>query len=141
MSVCLDAFAVLTWLQNEDGAVTVEGYLTKAVENQDFSCFISLINLGEVFYRLARVPGPAAADRFWEEVRGKILPIRPIDATRRRVREAAVLKSRYPIAFADAFAAQLAMEFDVPLITGDPEIRAVEAEEKLRVLWLPTSAG
>lgn len=33
------------------------------------------------------------------------------------------------------------MEFDVPLITGDPEIRAVEAEKKLRVLWLPTSAG
>jgi ribonuclease VapC len=51
--------------------------------------------------------------------------------------EASRLKARYPIAYADAFAIQLAREMDVPLVTGDPEIRALEKEGLLQVIWLP----
>jgi len=39
---------------------------------------------------------------------------------------AAILKSRYPIAYADAFAAALAQKWNCPLVTGDPEFRSVK---------------
>jgi hypothetical protein len=47
------------------------------------------------------------------------------------------LKARFPIALADAFAVQVAREKDVPLVTGDPEIRAVERAGEVRVEWIP----
>lgn len=65
------------------------------------------------------------------------LPIQPVEATRRRVREASGLKARYAIAFADAFAIQLAIERRLPLLTGDPEIETVERSEPLEIHWLP----
>lgn len=36
MSVCLDAFALLAWLQDEAGAAEVESYLVRAAEEEDF---------------------------------------------------------------------------------------------------------
>ena len=51
MSVCLDAIALLAWLQDELGAGDVENYLSRAEKEEEFSCYLSTINLGEVFYR------------------------------------------------------------------------------------------
>ena len=50
--------------------------------------------------------------------------------------KAARLKARFPIALADAFAVQVAREKDVVLVTGDPEIRAVEKAGEVRVTWI-----
>lgn len=63
--------------------------------------------------------------------------MQPVEATRRRVRASAALKARYAIAFADAFAIQLALERGLTLLTGDPEMEAVEREEPVEILWLP----
>ena len=41
MSVCLDAFALLAWLQDEPGAEEVESYLGRAAEDSDFRCYLS----------------------------------------------------------------------------------------------------
>jgi predicted nucleic acid-binding protein len=41
------------------------------------------------------------------------------------IRNAALLKGRYPIAYADAFAAALAQKYRCPLVTGDPELRSI----------------
>lgn len=135
MSVCLDAFALLTWLQNEPGADLVDEFLNRATTDSNFRCFISWINLGEVYYRLYRVRGPGEADAFWLDAR-RMLPFSIIGVTSRRILEAARLKARYPIAFADAFAVQLARELRLPLVTGDPEIRRLEKEGLLQVIWL-----
>ncbi|HEX2164739.1 MAG TPA: PIN domain-containing protein [Thermoanaerobaculia bacterium] len=119
-------------MQNEPGAEVVEREFASGER-----CAISLINLGEVFYRLARVQGGQAAADFWDEALRGVVPLEPIEVTRRRVREAASLKARYAIAFADAFAIQLAIERGLPLLTGDPEMVAVERSEPLEILWLP----
>jgi predicted nucleic acid-binding protein len=50
------------------------------------------------------------------------------DATRRRVRRAAELKSKHLIAYADAFAVTAAVEFNATLLTGDSEIKPLEGE-------------
>ena len=52
------------------------------------------------------------------------------------VDEAADLKSRYPIAYANAFAAVPAMRLGVPLVTGDREFRRLEADGLLSLRWV-----
>lgn len=58
------------------------------------------------------------------------------DAARRRVRPAE-LRSKHPIAYADAFAVATAVEFNATLLAGDPEIELLEGEQNLKVEWLP----
>lgn len=41
------------------------------------------------------------------------------------------------MSYADAFAAQLAMELDGQLLTGDREFAPVEREGRFKILWLP----
>lgn len=137
MSVCFDAFALLTWLQEEPGADQVEEFLNQATGEEGFFCFVSIINLGEVYYRLHRARGAGEADAFWEDARQGRLPLSLVEPTPRRILQAARLKARYPIAFADTFAVQLAQEMQVPLATGDPEIHLLEREGLLQVIWLP----
>lgn len=138
MSVCLDAFALMAWLQNEPGASQVEGYLQQAHEQEEQKCFVSLINLGEVYYQLHRKRGAPRADGFWDEVLRGVIPLSVVEVTRKRVLESSRLRARFPIAIADAFAVQLALEMQTPLLTGDPEIEAPErSEPSLQVIWLP----
>lgn len=137
MSVCLDSFALIAWLQDEPAAAIVEGHLKKAADTGDFSCYVSIVNLGEVYYRIWRLRGAVAADAFWAQAVRGVLPVELVQATRSRVLKAAQLKARFPIALADAFAVQAAREMDVPLVTGDPEIKALEAAGEVHVGWLP----
>lgn len=138
MSVCLDSFALLCWLQDEPGAEVVEGYLATGSTKPDARPPISLMNLGEVFYRVARTRGSEAAEGFWSDVHRGVIPVRPVTLTRGRVLGAARLKSRHRIAYADAFAIELALDRSLPLLTGDPEMKAVEDREPLEIRWLPT---
>lgn len=133
----LDAFALLAWLGGEAGAAQVRGWLEEAAAGA-VRLFISVINLGEVYYRLVRLGRGAEAQALWREALRREIPILVVPATARRVREAAALKGRYPIAYADAFAAQLARELSLPLLTGDPDFRPLERDGSLSVLWLPT---
>jgi predicted nucleic acid-binding protein len=92
--------------------------------------------LGEVFYRLLRVRGHSDAEAFWDDVRQGSLPVTLVEPTRNRVREAARIKGRYPVAYGDAFAAQAAREKAVPLITGDPESKVLEGAGVISLIWL-----
>lgn len=133
---CLDAFAWLAWLQDEPGAAAVQQWLNEA-EATRAECVTSIINLGEAYYRLVRVGRRDEAESLWRmALRGR-LPVSVKDATRRRVRRAVELKSKHAIAYADAFAVATAIEFNAILLTGDPEIEALEGEQNLKVEWLP----
>lgn len=132
----LDAFAVLLWLRGEAGADEVRQWLEGASAGV-LRLFISVINLGEVYYRLVRLGKKADADAFWRDLMRRELPVTVVPATARRVREAAAIEGRHPIAYADAFAAQLALELGLPPLTGDPEFRELERGLALDVRWLP----
>ena len=67
----------------------------------------------------------------------RTLPVSGKEATQRRVRRAAELKTNHAIAYADAFAVATALEFHATLLTGDPEIKLLEGEQDLEVHWLP----
>lgn len=133
---CLDSFAWLAWLQDEPGAPAVQRCLDEA-ERGRAECVTSIINLGEVFYRLVRVDRREQAELLWRMALRGTLPVAVKDATRRRVRRAAELKANHAIAYADAFAVATALECGARLVTGDPELRPLEGKDDLEVQWLP----
>jgi predicted nucleic acid-binding protein len=113
MSVCLDSWAVLAWLDGEEPALSrVNGVI-------DLRPVISWINLVEVSYRLERDHGRDVADETLTMLRASLAPELPGTA---RMMEAARLKARASIALADCFAAATAAAHGLVLLTGDPEL-------------------
>lgn len=136
MRIVFDAFALMAWLHGESGALQVEEWLIKA-EHKDVDVFVSIVNLGEVYYRLQRIDQVEAAEEFLQDIRVRAIPIKAAPATNRRVWAAARLKAKYPIAYADGFAAALAQELHSPLLTGDPDFELLAKDGALQVVWLP----
>jgi predicted nucleic acid-binding protein len=52
----------------------------------------------------------------------------------KRLLEAAEIKAKHMVSYADAFGAALAQELRAKLVTGDPEFKKLEPE--LAVMWL-----
>jgi predicted nucleic acid-binding protein len=136
VTVCLDAYALIGWAQDEPFADAVESYLSQGRRGNGERCLMSALNLGEVYYRLARLRGPAVAGQLWEEARAGALGIAIVEATLPRVRAAASHKAQHAISYADAFAVATAVEHRAPLLTGDPEILALEGMPGLEVVAL-----
>ena len=113
MSACLDAWAVLAWLDGEEPALSRVNALipTRPV--------ISWVNLVEVYYRVERDHGRVAADETLTSLRAALSPDLPGTA---RMVDAARLKARARVALGDCFAVVTAAAHDLPLLTGDPEI-------------------
>jgi len=128
-----DAWAILAWIGDEAPAAEEVNRLLKKAEQGSVQVFISIINLGEVFYRLAR-NNPDLADRVRHELPAG--PVNVVSVTDDQVWHAASLKAEYAISYADAFAAGLAMEMGVELVTGDPDFKELEKEGKLKIEWL-----
>ena len=130
----LDSYALLAFLQGEPGAKEVEDLIAA----DDTEITISIINLGEVFYILAREFGEETAADF-EKTVFATPKIKVAVSPWERVRAAARLKALEGLSFADCFAASLAQELDAMLVTGDSEFAALEGKKLIRVLWLPTT--
>src|ERR1700733_5890066 len=63
----LDSWALIAWLQAEEPAASaVRDVLDRASRN-DMAASMCLINVGEVFYLIARRKGAAVAERFLAE--------------------------------------------------------------------------
>lgn len=138
MPIVFDAFALLAWLQGGAGAPEVRGWLAKA-EDRETDAFVSIVNLGEVYYRLRKLGEAEAAEEFLQDIRVRAIPIKVAPAINRRVLEAARLKAKYPIGYADGFAAALAQELRSPLLTGDHDFDLLAKDGTLQVVWLPAS--
>jgi uncharacterized protein len=127
----LDSWPVIEWISDRLPAADVVEALFLEAERGESRLFMSGVNMGEVYYYLAKRQTLAVAEE-WRES----LPSLPVTITAPNMEEiwsAALLKARYPISYADAFAAALAQKYDCPLITGDPEFRTVQG---LRLDWI-----
>jgi len=80
---------------------------------------MSWINVGEVYYIVARATGTREARRVVAELRRRVRLDLP---TEDRVLAAAAIKASHLLAYADAFALATAAAHDAVLWTGDPEI-------------------
>lgn len=120
----LDAWAVLALLQKEEPAASRVKRLLEDAEESNIELFISIINLGEVIYRIGKTKGENEAQETLDEIRRLSLTVVP--ATEEAVFAAVGFKMRYAISYADAFAVATAEDLDAVLVTGDPEIEQLE---------------
>ncbi|MBA3605379.1 MAG: PIN domain-containing protein [Actinomycetota bacterium] len=119
MTAVLDSWAILGYLQDQGrAAFEVENLLSTQRP------LVSWINLGEVFYILRREAGEDAAISAVRDLRDVVTAELP---SARRVLQAGRIKSDYPLAYADAFAAATAQAHEAELWTGDPELLVDDA--------------
>ena len=113
MTDCLDSWAILRWLEGVEPAA---GRVERSLETRPV---ISWINLGEVFYVVHRATGADWARAVVGDLRHRLSLDLPTEA---RVLEAAAIRARHALAYADAFAVATAVAHRASLLTGDPEI-------------------
>ena len=114
MTVVLDAWAVLRYLEDDSSAADAVGDLLLREKP-----LMSWINLGEVHYVLRRVHGDDAATETVRDLRDVVDARLPDEGV---VIDAARIKADHPMAYVDAFAAALTVACDATLWTGDPEL-------------------
>jgi ribonuclease VapC len=127
----LDSYALMAFYEDEPGADVVRNLLLKAVDNE-IKLLISVVNVGEIWYSIARVTSPETADRYIDELHGMSIDI--VDVDWQLTRQAAAFKARGNIAYGDCFAAALAKVNKAELVTGDKEFKALE--EEIKVFWI-----
>lgn len=128
----LDAWALLAMLQGEEPAAVRVKQLLLDADRQQVVLLASIINLGEVYYRVGKRNGRAAADDTLEKLRQLSLTIVP--ASDEMVTAAARFKMEHTISYADAFAVALADRPDATLVSGDPEIELLQDRIKIEKL-------
>lgn len=100
--------------------------------SSEISLYLSVINLGEIFYSFGRQRGESAAKIAIEKIKTLPLHILPVDES--AVLAAARYKMANRISYADAFAVAAAVELDAKLVTGDPELLALADQVQLEPL-------
>lgn len=119
----LDANALIGFFEGRRAAAEKVRRLLQEALRQDVPLLMSAVNWGEVFYIAWRRHGEAKARE--AETKLQQLPIAVIGVDRERASRAGALKQRHSLGYADAFAAELAIEHNAWLVTADPEFAGV----------------
>jgi ribonuclease VapC len=127
----LDSFAMIAFFEDEVGSEPVSKLLRK-VAKQKIRAYMTVINWGEMYYCTARVQGEDAAERVLRQFNK--YGIQLVEADQGLTYEAAKLKARFKIAYADCFAAALSSKLKATLVTGDPEFRELETDVSIQ--WI-----
>jgi predicted nucleic acid-binding protein len=127
----LDSYALMAFFEDEQGADLVRDLILNAEENR-LNLFISVVNLGEVWYSIARTNSSAVADQYVGEIEGMAIEVVEVDWN--LTRQAAIFKVNGNISYGDCFAAALAKNRKAELVTGDKEFKALEGE--IKITWI-----
>lgn len=127
----MDSYAMIAFFEDESGAGEVAEILN-ALINRKAKGFMSVINWGELFSCTLSVQGLEEAEYVLTQF--NTYPIQILEADQGLTCEAAKLKARYSIAYADCFAAALSLRLKAPVVTGDPEFKQLENE--IPIHWI-----
>jgi len=127
----LDSYALMAFLEDELGADHVKDLILKAEENR-VNLLISVVNLGEVWYSIARTNSSEVADQYIGEIEGMAIEV--VDADWNLTRQAATFKVNGNISYGDCFAAALAKSHKAELVTGDKEFKVLDGE--IKISWI-----
>jgi predicted nucleic acid-binding protein len=133
----LDANALIAFFEDRPTAGTRVRHLMEEAVRQERPLLMSAVNWGEVFYISCRRHGEVKAREV--EARLRQLPILVIAADMDSATRAGGLKTKYNLPYADAFAAELAIERGAWLVTSDPEFSKVG--KALSVFSLPRNVS
>ncbi len=128
----LDAWAILAFLQGEEPAASRVREVIEGAQDGTARLFISIVNIGEVYYRVGKTRTPKEANSVLTDL--YLLPMEIISADDDTVLDAARFKMAHVLSYADAFAAVTAQQKDATLLTGDPELIALKRVVKVEKL-------
>jgi predicted nucleic acid-binding protein len=130
-SIILDSYALISYLNKEQGYAKVAEIFENNIENDEYS-LMCVVNLGEVYYHALRVGGEKKAQLALDVI--KVLPVEIVNVDTDLTLTAAEYKAFNKMSYADAFAAALTKMKKGSLVTGDKEFKALENEFK--IMWL-----
>jgi predicted nucleic acid-binding protein len=119
----LDANALISFFEDRSGSAEKVRQMLAQALRQDVPVLMSAVNWGEVFYIAWKHHGEGKAHE--AEAKLQQLPVEVIAVDRERATRAAALKQKQGLGYADAFAAELAMEQGAWLVSADPEFSKV----------------
>jgi ribonuclease VapC len=127
----LDSWAVIAYLEDEPSAEQVEELIATAHEEQ-IPIYMSVVNVGEVWYTLAREVSEEEANAGVKMLSDLRIQFENVDWE--LTQEAARFKSQNKMSYADAFAAALAKVKKADLVTGDNEFKPLDGQ--IKILWV-----
>ncbi len=127
----LDSFAMLAFLNRERGFEKVRSLLRTARASSE-PLLMNEITIGEAYYVTAKDRSMDHAEEFLRRL--ETLPIQPVSNSFANVLEAARVKARFRISYADAFVVATAIRMNATIVTGDPEFQAVR--HLVKIDWL-----
>jgi len=127
----LDSWAVIAYFEDEPAGGQIADLIASAHE-VGIPVYMSVVNVGEVWYITAREISEGDADTIIKEISD--LRIQFVDADWELTLEAARFKSQHKMSYADCYAAALAKVKGGNLITGDSEFKAVE--DQIKIQWV-----
>jgi len=130
----LDANAVVTYIDGRDGKEKVKAVLQQGVAGS-VSISMSVVNVGEAYYIVMRKLGESAAEKMLSAMRHTV-SFQPVELE--MAIDAARLKEKYKLAYADSFAAALALRTNGILVSADPSFEKLG--KSLKLLKLPSQA-
>ena len=130
-TIVLDSQPVVAYFEKGEGWESV-GELLQSAAEEKIKLSMSVINWGEVYYIALREYGEEHAERVNHAL--KNMPIEILDVDMELTLQAARLKARGGISYADCFAAALAVRKKAELVTGDREFKAVA--DVIDIRWI-----
>lgn len=115
----LDANALVGLFEDREGVAARVERLLQEGQRQNVPLLMSTVNWGEVFYIVWKRYGEEKARDAGANVLE--MPIVFVAADFDRTTRAAALKQKHNLSYADAFAAELAIDTGAWLVTADPE--------------------
>jgi len=128
-----DSYALIAFFKQEPGYEFVRELLVK-IANDESEGYITTVNVGELYYMTARKSSQKNAEIVLDALLK--FPLHIVDADLSLSLEAAKLKAKYSLSYADAFAAALTITRKATLITGDEEFRSLDGETNFKVKYL-----
>ncbi|MFA4647025.1 type II toxin-antitoxin system VapC family toxin [Pyrococcus kukulkanii] len=129
--VVLDSYAILTYLLNEKDAKRVEELLNKA-RNGEVKVYMNIVNLGEIYYIIARRKDVDVADFIIANLLKSPILFTPADEHLSPI--AGRIKAFHKLSHANAFTTATAIDLDATLLTGDEEFKNIK--DKVKIEWL-----
>ena len=115
----LDANALVGLFEDREGTAAKVDRLLQQGQKQNSPLLMSAVNWGEVFYIVWKRHGENKARQAQSTVSD--MPIVFVAVDFDRATRAAAIKQEYNLGYADAFAAELAIDRSAWLVTADPE--------------------
>jgi predicted nucleic acid-binding protein len=116
--IIFDSWALLAFFQNEPEGIQVEEIIRNEVSTSS-EMYISVINLGEIWYSVAKKFNDKKADEVIDYIETLGIKVVPIEWPLTQI--ASKFKKRGGLSYADCFAAALTFEKKGTLLTGDFE--------------------